>query len=109
MSCSAALAKEAFISPKWKGIILSAPMPDRLPPTAVAVGTAVFRLTIDPKTGGVTEVSLMNKIDANNPIAIATMVIPLTKWKFKPGSIRQIDVPVEYPNLEAELKHAVAR
>ena len=105
-----AFAGQAFITPKWKGIILNAPVPDRLPPLGEQIGGVIYRLTINPQTGGVTAVGVMNR--NSNKTADAAMVLSFIKWKFKPG-IKQFDVPVNFDvsgvGFEVELKKAVAR
>jgi TonB family protein len=56
-------------------------------------GKVVCRLTIDPKTGEVTEVKVLRKTvfaDYN-----AAIVLTAFKWKFRPGTITQATVPFE--------------
>ena len=55
--------------------------------------TAMYRLAIDTKTGSVTQVSVMKHgggTNDNNAMAV------FKRWKFKPGSIKQLDVPVTF-------------
>ena len=70
---------------------------------------SIFRLKINAKTGAVDEVSVMKR--APQPALNAAMVLALFKWKFKPGSIKELDLPVEYDRSEMrpELKAAVMR
>ena len=83
-------ADDAFIPPKFKGIILSAP---GITNSANTSATALFRLTINPKTGTVTQVSVLKHGGGpNDNAAISTFL----RWKFKPGSLKQLDVPVTF-------------
>lgn len=106
-------ALEAFIPPKFKGIILQAPIPHHIPPPAVHarnVGAqGVYRLTINPQTGGVEEVGVLNR--AGHKTLDSIMVLSFANWKFKPGSIRQLDVPVTFSrfDIHVELRNAVKR
>lgn len=104
-------APNAFIPPKYKDTILYAPMPD-YPMQArnrYTVGTqGIYRLKINPQTGKVEEVGVMKR--ANWGALNATMVMDLVKWRFKPGTINQIDIPVVFEDpIRAELKSAVAK
>jgi TonB family protein len=56
-------------------------------------GKVVCRLTIDPKTGEVTEVKILRKtIYANYNAAI---VLTAFKWRFRPGTITTATIPFE--------------
>ena len=56
-------------------------------------GKVVCRLTIDPKTGEVTEVKVLRKtVYAQFNAAI---VLTAFQWKFRPGTITQATVPFE--------------
>ncbi|MEY2606828.1 MAG: hypothetical protein QOH31_4661 [Verrucomicrobiota bacterium] len=104
-------APDAFIPPKFKGIILYAPVPDypmeaRNRYTLGAHG--IYRLKINQQTGAVDEVSVLKRASAAKLNAV--MVFELFKWKFKPGAVKQLDIPVEFESdIRAELKNAAAR
>lgn len=56
-------------------------------------GKVVCQLTIDPKTGEVTEVKVLRKTiyaELN-----AEIVLTAFKWKFKPGTITQAKIPFD--------------
>lgn len=103
-------APDAFIPPKFKGVILSTPVPEYPPGTLYEPGqSAIYRLKINPNTGAVDEVGVMRR--AYTPKLNAEAVLGLLKWKFKPGAIKEIDVPVEFDRqyIRPELKNAVVR
>ena len=56
-------------------------------------GKVVCRLTIDPKTGEVTEVKVLRKTIYGQ--FNAAIVLTAFKWKFRPGTITQAIVPFE--------------
>jgi hypothetical protein len=103
-------APDAFIPPKFKGIILYAPVPDypleaRNRFTLGAQG--VYRLKINQKTGIVDEVGVMKRASWGKLNAV--MVFELLKWKFKPGTIRRLDIPVAFEDpIRVELKNAAS-
>jgi hypothetical protein len=104
-------ASNAFIPPKYKDIILYAPMPD-YPWQArnkYTVGTqGIYRLKINFETGKVEEIGVMKR--ANWGSLNSTMIKDLVKWRFKPGTIHQIDIPVAFEDpIRAELRNAVAK
>ena len=111
LSSPAHAAPDAFIPPKFKGIILSAPVPNypesvRSHYTLGAQG--IYRLTVNPKNGTVDEVGVLNK--AGNAKLDAVVVFEFFKWKFKPGALKQLDVPVMFEReVRVELKNAAAR
>jgi TonB family protein len=105
LSCQAAL--DAFIPPKFKGIILYAPVPN-YPEAArshLTLGAqGVYRLTINPN-GTVDEVGILKK--AGHYKLDSAMILEFFKWKFKPGSIKRLDVPVLFErDVRVELKNA---
>src|SRR5690349_18066521 len=83
-------ADDASIPPKFKGIVLSAPGITNSQNTSA---TAMYRLAIDTKTGTVTQVSVMKHGGGNND---NNAIAAFKRWKFKPGSIKQMDVPVTF-------------
>ena len=103
-------APDAFIPPKFKGIILYAPVPDypleaRNRFTLGAQG--VYRLKINQKTGIVDEVGVMKR--ASWAKLNAVMVFELLKWKFKPGTIKRLDISVAFEDpIRVELKNAAS-
>lgn len=104
-------APPAFIPPKFKGIILDAPVPD-YPMEAANRFTVetqgIYRLKFRPQTGVVDTVSVLKRASWGKLNAV--MVFEFMKWKVKPGSISQLDVPVifEHP-IRVELKNASAK
>src|SRR5205809_5197660 len=83
-------APEAFIPPKFKGIILSAPLPEfpRGLRNRFAYGNrGIYRLAVD-RGGSVEQVSVLHRADQAK--LNATAVVELMKWKFKPGAIKQL-------------------
>jgi hypothetical protein len=104
-------APPAFIPPKFKGIILDAPVPDYPMEAANRFTIAtqgIYRLKFRPQTGIVDTVSVLKRASWGKLNAV--MVFEFMKWKVKPGSISQLDVPVifEHP-IRVELKNATAK
>ena len=101
----------AFIPEKFKGIILYAPEPEfaegyRKNNTDVLQG--VYRLTINQKTGAVDEVGVLKRSGMQKLDGVSVMT--LFKWKFRPGSIRQLDIPVTFEShVVLLLKNAASR
>ena len=101
----------AFIPAKFKGIILYAPEPEfaegyRKNNTDVLQG--VYRLTINQKTGAVDEVGVLKRSGMQKLDGVSVMT--LFKWKFRPGSIRQLDVPITFEShVVLLLKNAASR
>jgi TonB family protein len=108
LPCQAAL--DAFIPPRLKGIILYAPVPNypeaaRSHLTLNAQG--VYRLKINAN-GTVDEVGVLKK--AGHYKLDSAVIFEFFKWKFKPGSIKQLDVPVIFErDVRVELKNAASR
>ena len=104
-------SQQAFIPEKYKGIILYAPEPD-LPAVRYSNNmiwrTGVYRLVINQKTGAVDQVRILRAIGwkrIDGPV-----IWTLFQWKFRPGAIRQIDVPIWYGReFEVQLKDATSR
>lgn len=100
------------IPDRFKGIILSAPLIDppanyfspgsamsrsngRLQSVGQSLTTqGIYRLKINPQTGAVDEVGIMHRSGVKRYDAAAVMAF--FQWKFKPGAIRQLDVPVVF-------------
>ena len=104
-------SQQAFIPEKYKGIILYAPEPD-LPAVRYSNNmiwrTGVYRLSINQKTGVVDRVKILQAIGWERIDGPA--VWTLFQWKFRPGAIRQIDVPIWYGReFEVQLKDATSR
>jgi TonB family protein len=82
------------ISSELKGICIYHPEPNWWGLARRGMhGRVVCRLTIDPKTGEVTEVKVLRKtvFEAYN----AAIVLTAFKWRFRPGTITQTTVPFE--------------
>ena len=102
---------DTFIPPKYKGIVVYAPTPiypeaARSHYTLGAQG--VYRLTVNPQNGGVDEVGVLKR--AGHSKLDSVMVMAFFKWRFKPGSFKQIDIPVMFEReIRVELKGAATR
>src|SRR3954452_20802278 len=83
-------APPAFIPPKFKGIILDAPVPD-YPMEAANRFTVetqgIYRLKFKAQTGIVDTVSVLKRASWGKLNAV--MVFEFMKWKVRPGSISQ--------------------
>jgi TonB family protein len=102
---------QAYIPEKYKGIILYAPEPD-FPPTAQSQNTmggqGVYRLVINQKTGTVDEVGVLRRSGFQPLDAVAVMTF--FQWKFRPGTLKQLDVPVSFNRfVQVLLKNAGSR
>jgi len=91
MSALSARATEVYIPDKFKGIILYAPGPVDYSNSG---RQGVYRLMIDQKTGLVTEVGIL--LRSGDQKRDATAVLTFMQWKFKPGALKQLDVPVKW-------------
>jgi len=91
MSALSARATEVYIPDRFKGIILYAPGPVDYSNSGTQ---GVYRLTIDLKTGTVTEVGILKR--SGYQPRDATAVLTFMQWKFKPGTLKQLDVPVTW-------------
>ncbi|MFN2621964.1 MAG: energy transducer TonB [Chthoniobacterales bacterium] len=69
--------------------------PDRLQRARIG-GTGMFRMLIDFKTGKVTDVVILQSTgsDALDREAI----FALRRWRFKPGKVRKVDLPITFHN-----------
>ena len=112
VSCLPAQAgPDAFIPPRFKETILYAPVPDypmaaRSHYTTDAQG--VYRLTINQQTGAVGQVGVLKY--AGHRQLDSAMITTFFKWRFKPGTIKQLDVPVVFErDVRVELKNAAAK
>ena len=103
-------ASDAFVRPKYKSIILAAPVPDYPSEVRYFPGeSGVYRVKINAQTGAVDEVGVLRR--ASQQKLDAVMIFELFKWKFKPGSIKELDLPVEFDRgyVRPELKNAVLK
>jgi outer membrane biosynthesis protein TonB len=93
---SQAATQQAQIPDKFKGMILNAPEPEY--PLALERQTVrdqgVYRLKINQQNGGVDEVSVLMRCSDRRLDGLAVMTF--FQWKFKPGTLKQIDIPVVY-------------
>ena len=68
-------------------------------------GDGVYRLTINQKTGTVQEVGVLKRSGVKELDAEAALAF--MEWKFRPGSLKQLDVPVSFRrDVEVKLKNA---
>ena len=88
--------REGEIPEKFQGILLYAPYP-RYPVDLVRRGIrghGLFRVSFDSKTGGVTDVKVLNStgfVILNELAAKA-----LLQWKARPGAISSLRVPITF-------------
>jgi TonB family protein len=59
-------------------------------------GTGVFRMLIDFNTGKVTSVAIL-KSTGSDPLD-REAVYALRQWRFKPGKVRKVDMPITFYN-----------
>ena len=104
-------APEAVIPPNFKGIVLRAPLPSGYPIKRLSWSgmEALFRLAINHQTGRVDKVTIVKR--SGEPGVDSAFEIEFTKWKFKPGTVRQLDVPVVFRSMQVfpDLSRAVAK
>lgn len=67
--------------------------PHKLPAGRVG-GTGVFRMTIDFKTGKVTNVAVV-KSTGFDPLD-REAIFALRQWRFKPGKLTKADMPITF-------------
>jgi TonB family protein len=122
--CLSQTSGQAPIPDRFKGIILYAPLIEA-PSTYFNSGAGVlrsrgthsqsvgesmsaqgvYRITINQKTGTVDEVGVLLRTGAKQFDAAAVMTF--FQWKFKPGAIKQLDVPVIFGrSIEINLRKA---
>ena len=98
-------ATEVYIPDKYKGIIIYAPGPVDYSNSGKQ---GVYRLMIDQKTGLVTEVGIL--LRSGDQKRDGTAVLTFMQWKFKPGTLKVLDVPVMWDRQATVLlKNAGAR
>lgn len=97
------------IPERFKGIILAAPEPDYhrfVGYTFTVKDQGVYRLKINPSSGLVDEVGVLKRCYEKRLDAAAVMAF--MAWKFKPGAIKELDVPVIYDRfVDVRLNRAV--
>ena len=59
-------------------------------------GKGVVLVTIDPKTGTVAGVRMLQS--TGNKLLDGAAVEAYSKWRFKPGSVPQVKMPIEFTN-----------
>jgi hypothetical protein len=91
-----AATQQVHIPEKYKGVILHAPEPEY--PLALERQTVrdqgVYRLKINQQTGGVDEVGVLTRCYDRRLDGASVMAF--FQWKFKPGALKQMDIPVVY-------------
>jgi hypothetical protein len=124
--CLAQASGQAVIPDRFKGIILNAPLIDppanyynlgansailrsrgaRSQTVSSSLNTqGVYRMMINQKTGGVDEVGVLTR--SGNKQCDAAAVMAFFKWKFKPGTLKQLDAPVMFSrSIDINLKKA---
>jgi outer membrane biosynthesis protein TonB len=103
-------SQQAYIPEKYRGIILNAPEPDFPASTELRqLGQGIYRLIINPKTGLADEVKVLQSSSAKKLDAVAVMAF--MQWKFKPGALKEIDIPLSFLHREitADLRKAASR
>jgi protein TonB len=79
-----------------KALAIYAPRPD-YPREALSrgiSGSGVCVVSIDPGSGGVTEASMAQS--TGNPILDNSAVSTFQKWRFKPGTVSTVRIPIEF-------------
>jgi TonB family protein len=59
-------------------------------------GKGVALVTIDPKTGAVAGVRMLQS--TGNKLLDGAALEAYSKWRFKPGSVSQVKMPIEFAN-----------
>jgi outer membrane biosynthesis protein TonB len=102
--------EEAIIPQNFQGVILHAPEPD-YPANVerrVIRAQGVYRLVINQKTGAVDEVGILKHTGVKT--LDAGSVMTFFQWKFRPGTLKQLDVPVLFDtSVHVLLKDAGSR
>jgi TonB family protein len=84
------------IPPKLKDVCIYAPYPDY--PLAVIRagrgGKGIFRLTIDPNTGKVTEVKVLKHLSLVLLDQLSAKAF--LQWKFKPHTLTTATIPIQF-------------
>ena len=80
----------------WKPDLLFAPKPGypRIDLVQRNEGVAVIRLDVDIKTGTTTYVTLLKS--SGSPTLDETALRSLAKWRWKPGTWKQVEIPVVF-------------
>lgn len=60
------------------------------------IGKGVVLVTIDPKTGTVAGVRMLQS--TGNSLLDGAALDAYSKWRFKPGSVSQVKMPIEFTN-----------
>jgi hypothetical protein len=84
------------IPDKLKSVCLYGPYPT-YPKDVIrtgAGGKGLFRLTIDPKTGRVTEVKVLKHLSLVLLDELSAKAF--LQWRFKPGTITSATIPIEF-------------
>jgi len=122
--CLSQASGQTPIPDRFKGIILFAPLIDapanylssnsgvlrnqgsRSQSISASMSTqGIYRMSINQKTGDVDEVGVV--LRSGNKRLDAAAVMTFFKWKFKPGTIKQLDVPVSFSrSVEINLRKA---
>ena len=79
-----------------KAFAVAAPTPD-YPYEARSrhiTGSGVAKITIDSRTGYVTDATMIQSI--GNPILDNAVVSAFRRWRFAPGSVREVRIPITY-------------
>ena len=103
-------AEQVMIPRRFKGIILEAPEPIFADGSRKDIGVSqgVYRLTINQQNGLVDQVGILKKTGTQK--LDGTAVLTFFKWKFKPGALKQIDIPITFDRyVNVLLKNAAAR
>jgi TonB family protein len=89
-------ADQVMIPAKFKGIILDAPEPVFAEGVRKDMGVSqgVYRLTVNQQTGMVDEVGVLKRTGVPKLDGVA--VLTFFKWKFKPGAVKQFDIPIRF-------------
>jgi TonB family protein len=79
-----------------KALATYAPPPEypREPRSKGIAGSGVCVVSVDPLSGSVTEASMAQS--TGNPILDKSAVSTFRKWRFKPGTVSKVKIPVEF-------------
>jgi len=93
---------------KAKAVAISAPRPDH-PLEARArhfIGSGVAFLEIDRKTGYVTAARILKS--TGHVILDNAALSPFMRWRFKPGMVHQVRIPINYTMHQPKTKSGAA-
>jgi TonB family protein len=94
VTCSFVLASKKVERPADNVIHVVSPRYPHKQQASKIGGSGVFRLTIDFKTGKVTNVAVV-KSTGSDPLD-REAIFALSQWRFKPGKLTTADIPITF-------------